>query len=210
VTLDERIDVRSEVWMRRVRGVAALLTLAGCSVVFLRNPVTPGEVRVATAVAGDSEWAPVVQVRTYPYASSVSIVGWSPDDDDVGLRASLRRDGTPYGNYKVGDHQLYVSAILVQNMGGFIHASVVPGRYLPRAARLRDYDACRYGKECSPQSTVGLSMSDSILRAAPDSLVVRFQRTVGEDWTVTLRHDLIVAYLGVVDSVSGRLKKGAP
>ena len=57
--------------------------------------------------------------------------------------------------------------------------------------------------------TVGVRIPDSLLRANRDSLVVTFYPRVQEPWTITLRRDLITAYLNKVDSVVAELRKTA-
>lgn len=57
--------------------------------------------------------------------------------------------------------------------------------------------------------TVGVRVPDSLLRANRDSLVVTFFPRVLDPWTITLRRELIAAYLKKVDSVVAELRKTA-
>jgi hypothetical protein len=186
----------------------ASLAAAGCALPGVRGgssaatSATRSEVADTVAVA-----PPVVQVRTFRQASLVSVVGWDTDDAAFGLRTSVNQSGVLVGGERFGDHRLYVTPLLVHNMGGFSYASVEPGQLLVRTGVQRDPYACFYGKDCSPLTTIGVRLPDSLLRASRDSLVVTFHPGVFEDWTLTLRHELIEAYLTKVDSVVAEAKK---
>jgi hypothetical protein len=91
-------------------------------------------------------------------------------------------------------------------MGGFKYASVTFGELLLGTSQ-RDPYACYYGNDCSPLTTVGVRVPDSLLRANRDSLVVTFFPRVREQWTIILRRELIAAYLTKVDSVVAELRK---
>jgi hypothetical protein len=72
---------------------------------------------------------------------------------------------------------------------------------------VRDADACRFGNVCSPATTVGIGISDELLREHRDSLVVTLRPRNGRHWTIRLDSALINAYLATTDSVSASLKK---
>lgn len=154
---------------------------------------------------------PIIQVRRFTSASTVSVLGWSPDEPGYGLRAEVRRDGTLAAQSRLGEHVLYMSVPLVQGMGGFASAvipPVPPGPVLLHAPAARDYNACNSGEPCSPLETIRLQMPDAVLRADRDSVVVRFNGSQGRnDWTIALSRDLVARYLRAVDSVSAAMRK---
>lgn len=147
----------------------------------------------------------IVQVRDLPNAPFITIVAWAPGQGDYGLRTRIGRNGEHLGHARKGEHRLYVDSKFAENQGGFAHASV-NGKVLRAHGAERDMDACKFG-ECSPQSTVGVGVSDEILRENKDKFVVRFRPRGERPWEVTVRADLIEAYLAAVDSVSASLKK---
>ena len=175
--------------------IAALL--AGCS------PFSWHHLRPDAAVATK----PIVQVRTYWRSSAVTIVAWDPDETAIGLRASVTRTGQIVGGFRFGDHRLYMTPYYARAMGGFSHAVIRPEHLLAYAGTQRDAYACRYGNDCSPMVTLGVSVPDSFLRNNRDSLVVTFFPEVLDPWTITLRRELISAYLNAVDSVVTEMKK---
>jgi hypothetical protein len=150
---------------------------------------------------------PVVQVRAFWRSSVVSIVAWDPDDPAFGLRTSVSRTGELVGGLRFGDHRLYMTPVYAHNMGGFKYAAVPVGHLLLETGSQGDPYSCFFGKECSPMVTVGVRVPDSLLRANRDSLVVTFYPQVQEPWTITLRRELIAAYLDEVDSVVAELRK---
>ena len=174
--------------------IAALL--AGCSR-FSSHHLRP-DAAVATK--------PIVQVRTYWRSSAVTIVAWEPDESAIGLRASVTRTGQVVGGFRFGDHRLYMTPYYARAMGGFAHAVIMPEHLLAYAGFQRDDYACWYGNDCSPMVTLGVSVPDSFLRNNRDSLVVKFFPTVLDPWTITLRRELISAYLNAVDSVVTEMK----
>jgi hypothetical protein len=198
--------------MNRLRLVCATFAAGvfGCSL-----PVIGGGSPAATprlpAVAPDAAGvgAPVVQVREFWRSSVVSVVAWDPDDAAFGLRTSVTRTGDLVGGLRFGDHQLYMTPLYAQYMGGFKYATVTLGDFLLGTGAQRDPYSCFYGKHCSPMVTVGVRVPDSLLRANRDSLVVTFYPRVQEPWTITLRRELITAYLNKVDSVVAELRKTA-
>ena len=119
----------------------------------------------------------------------------------IGLRTSVSRSGGELIGRRLGDHSLYMDPLYARDMGGFKYASVTMREILLGTREERDVYSCFYGKDCSPMTTVGVRIPDSILRANQDSLVVRFFPAAVEPWTITLHHDLISAYLKTVDSV---------
>ena len=184
--------------------------VAGCSLPVIGSSpsaATPTLHAVATDIAFVAP--PVVQVREFWRSSVVSVVAWDNDDADFGLRTSVTRTGTLVGGLRFGDHRLYMTPLYARNMGGFKYAAVTRGHLLLGTGWQGDPYSCYYGKECSPMVTVGVRVPDSLLRANRDSLVVTFYPRVQEPWTITLRRDLITAYLNKVDSVVAELRKTA-
>lgn len=179
---------------------ASLALLAACAL----PPLGRGPGQLDTP--GDTATRPIVQVREYTASSLVSVIGWTPDEPAYGLRSYLRRHGGELvGDYRRGDHRLYLSTTLVRSMGGIDHARV-PGKGLTLAGGARDDHACFYGDRCSPVQTVWIAIPDSVLRLDRDSLVVTFHPRAAHDWSITLHRDLIDSYLRAVDSVAATLR----
>jgi len=158
-------------------------------------------------VAFTSFSTPVVQVRDFSNAPTISIVAWEAGDAEVGLRTRLRRDGSDLGDARVGEHRLYLSSAFVDAHGGFAHAVAHDGKLLRNSGSAKDADACRLDNVCSPRETVGLGVSDEWLRQHRDSIVVTLRPRTGQNWTIKLDGDVIAAYLNTIDSVSAALKK---
>jgi len=148
----------------------------------------------------------VVQVRAFSRSSVVSVVGWDANNADIGLRTSVSRSGGGLIGPRLGDHTLYMHPLYAQEMGGFKYASVTMREILSGTREEPDVFSCFYGKDCSPMTTVGVRVPDSILRANQDSLVVTFFPAAVEPWTITLHRELISAYLKTVDSVVAELR----
>jgi len=93
-------------------------------------------------------------------------------------------------------------------MGGFAHATVEPGKPLLRTGWSGDPYACFFGSQCTPVEAVGVRIPDALLRTHRDSLVVTFH-ALRDSWTITLRRELIAAFLASVDSVVAETTKTA-
>ncbi|HEX4682492.1 MAG TPA: hypothetical protein VH277_07290 [Gemmatimonadaceae bacterium] len=191
--------------------VALAAPPSGCSLA--RPGADPAQVqgygsRTVTAPGADSsrDDSLVVQIRGFDHSAAVSVLAWSVDDPDYGLRGDLsRNDGRLLGQPTSGHHELYVSPTLLQHMGGFRQAAVLPGPVLVPARSTRDVYACSYGEHCSPLVSTGVWLPDSVLRTRHDSLVVTFVPQMGEPWRLTLSAGLIGRYLHAIDSVSASL-----
>ena len=183
-------------------GRKVLVGTAGCSLPALLGG-SAHAARGGNEVASDTSVlaAPIVQVRTFPNSAVVSVVAWDKSDAAFGLRTSVTRTGELIGGLRFGDHRLYLTPLYARDMGGFAYASVPPGRLLLGAGAESDVYSCFYGKDCSPMTTVGVRIPDSLLRADRDSLAIAFVPRVLEPWKITLRRELIDAYLARVDSV---------
>ena len=183
---------------------------AACSSPFGRHaaPVAPA---VQPSTGNDTTPPPpIVQVRDYWRAASVSVLAWDEYDRGFGLRTSIDRRGILHGGLRSGDHRLYVDAVYAWTMGGFTHAAIMPDTLLLSTGGQRDLYACFYNhKQCSPMFTIGVRIADSLLRAHRDSLVVTFVRRNELPWTITLRRDLITAYLRAVDSIVAERRRVA-
>lgn len=70
----------------------------------------------------------------------------------------------------------------------------------------RDPFACYWGK-CSPFETMSVRIPDELLRSNRDSLDVTFLGHDNRKLVLTLRRDLIDAYLLAVDSVSAEMRR---
>ena len=179
--------------------LAVLTTSGGCIYPFSRRG------RDASA-SGAADSAPVLRIREFPGAARTSVLAWSGDEAHVGLRAEVRRDdGRLTGDFQRGEHTLYLATSYVSTMGGFTRATVPPEhRLFLRGSRGSDAYAC-FGAgraPCSPQTTVRIAIPDSVLRAPGDSVVVAFHSDWARPWTVSLRREVVDAYLRAVDSVS--------
>jgi hypothetical protein len=189
--------------MRDIRGLVlatALTALACTRPLSLNVPKTDVVAAPPTDSSGRPTETSVVEVRYFPFSPTVSVVGWSSDDAGFGLRSWLRRDGS-----LVRDHRLYVSAYYLPGRGSYYLASVPPVQF-EREGRSRDLYACYFGK-CSPFQTLGWRVPDDFLRASRDSLTVTLYGRDGRKLDLTVRRQLIDAYLAKVDSVSATLRR---
>jgi hypothetical protein len=156
--------------------------------------------------SGPADSAPVLRIREFAGSARTSVLAWSHDEAHVGLRAEVRRDdGRLTGDFQRGHHTLFLATSYVSTMGGFTRATVPPEhRIFLRRSQGRDDLACyRAGRaQCSPLTTVRLAIPDSVLRASGDSVVVAFHSDWARPWTVSLRRDVVDAYLRAVDSVA--------
>ncbi|HXT16607.1 MAG TPA: hypothetical protein VN706_13295 [Gemmatimonadaceae bacterium] len=196
-----------------VAGTVACIAAASCALPRLggdpiHERVYPASATTDSAAGSVRDDALIVQVREFPHSSTIAVLAWDVDDPDFGLRAEVsRQGGVLLGHPQFGNHLLYVSAQLVRSMGGFRHAIAEPNRALTAASTSRDTYACYFGTHCSPQTSTGVWLPDSILRAHRDSLLVTFVPAVNEAWTVTLHRELIEHYLQTVDSVVASVKQ---
>ena len=201
-------------WLK-VLSTTILAGLAGCALPGQGSRSVAGVPEVFESANNPDEIVapPVVQVRTYWRAAAVTIVAWDPEDAAFGLRTTVNRNGTLTGGVQFGDHSLYMTPFLVRDMGGFKHAATLQkseeARVLLATGARRDDYSCFYGKYCSPMVTLGVRLPDSLLRANQDQLVVTFYPAVMQPWTLTIRRQLIDAYLAKVDSVVTEMKRVA-
>lgn len=192
---------------RRLLGAVFVASVAGCALPMLGGRSSPGRPTVHVAVADTVTVAPpIVQVRDFWRSSVISVVAWDADEARLGLRTEVIRNGTLVGGDRSGDHRLYLTPFYVWYMGGFAHATAEPGKPLLGTGWRSDPYNCFYGSHCSPMTTVGVRLPDSLLRANRDSLVVTFLPRLREPWTITLRRELIAAYLAKVDSVVAQMR----
>ena len=193
--------------MKILRLLGAAFVLAACSTPASRGGSSaPAPAMRAAATDTSVAKPPVVQVRAFSSSSVVSVLAWDANDTAIGLRTSVSRSGGELIGRRLGDHSLYMDPLYARGMGGFKYASVTMREILLGTREERDVYSCSYGKDCSPMTTVGVRIPDSILRANQDSLVVTFFPAAVEPWTITLHHDLISAYLKTVDSVVAELR----
>jgi hypothetical protein len=191
------------VWLIFLAGVTA------CSLPMMGggSPSATAAVQPESADVGEVA-PPIVQVRSYWGAALVSVVAWDAEDAAFGLRTSVSRTGNLVGGLRFGDHVLYMTPFLARDMGGFRYAAIMPaGQILLGTGWRSDPYSCFYGRHCSPMTTVGVRVPDSLLRANRDSLVVTFFPRAFDQWTITLRRELIAAYLTRVDSVVAEMRK---
>jgi hypothetical protein len=156
---------------------------------------------------------PIVQVRDYPHSPTVAVLAWEPDENGLGLITQLRRDGT-----LVSDHQLYVSTYyngrvtltdspLLRRANWNVAEAVVPAHEVLLSTGVwRDQYHCYWGP-CSPYEVRGIRIRDEMLRSNRDSIAVKLYGRGDQPLVVTVRRDLIDAYLSTVDSVAAALRK---
>lgn len=193
--------------LRRLLGAVLVASVAGCTLPMVggrsSSPVKP---TVQAAAADTVAMAPpIVQVRDFRRSSVVSVVAWEADEARIGLRSEVSRNGTLVGG-RLGDHLLFLTPFYVWYMGGFAHAVAEPGKPLLGTRVRSDPYNCFLGSPCSPMTTVGVRLPDSLLRANRDSLVVTFLPGGRDPWAVVLRRELIAAYLMKVDSVVAAMR----
>ena len=174
---------------------------------------------------------PTVVVRDYWGAPAATVVAWSPDDDSQGLRTAVRRNGSivhdhevylstyALPNYKAFSNAEWhafanraidnsVNGSNGSNKGNSQNKELVNDRNNDLAQVLqvngvtRDIMNCKGTKACSPYESFSARISDSMLRSAADSLVIKVRARNGSEEVVNISHDLIKAYLKTVDSLS--------
>ena len=220
---EERMTNREIAAGPRALMLAATLVVSfGCASRAARATPEIGSVVTTRPAAGSTDSTPaaetpIVQVRSFPHSATVTVVAWSPDEADFGLRASLTRDGT-----LIRDHQLYVSTdyenvslspyiSAVYSRAGarrnFVETTAPGERVLLADAVFRDIDACSGWPKCSPLMVRTVRVPDDLLRANRDSLAVRFYGRAGSELIIAIHRDLIDSYLQNFDSVRAALRK---
>ena len=193
----------------RLLSTLCVAGVVGCSLPMVgRAPAVVKSTEPAVATDTVTLGPPIVQVRDFWRSSVVSVFAWDVEDAAFGLRAGVSRNGTIVGGGRLNDHQLYMTPFYAWYMGGFAHATAEPGKPLLRTGWSGDPYACFYGSHCAPIDAVGVRIPDALLRAHRDSLVVTFHAT-RDPWTITLRRELIAAFLATVDSVVAETSKSA-
>jgi len=141
------------------------------------------------------------------------VLAWEPDENGLGLSTELRRDGS-----LVSDHRLYVStyyngrisltdAPLLRRANWNVAEAVVPAHQVLLSTGVsRDPYHCYWGP-CSPYEVRGIRIRDEMLRSNRDSIAVKLYGRGDAPLVVTVRRDLIAAYLSTVDSVAAALRK---
>lgn len=175
--------------------VASLAAFEGCAPPIVLEGATP----VTPDTTADAE-PPIIELRYFSFSPTVSVVGWTGENDWYGLRTTVRRDGS-----LVRDHRLYVNTYYKPWMRTF-HLAAVPPRGLEMMGVSRDPYACYFGR-CSPFETLAVRIPDELLRANRDSVTVTFYGSSNRQMTITVRRDLIEPYLASVDSVSSALRR---
>lgn len=161
----------------------------------------------AWGAINEEEATPLVQVRDFEWARTVSVLGFFKENSTYGLRAEVRHDGQLVSSRRLGDHRLYINRAVVTANGGFRLASIMSSELLLVAGRMRDPNACILGRPCSPHESITLGIPDSVLRNNRDGLVVTFDRVAPSQWTIALSSEMIAAYLNSVDSVIAMRRK---
>lgn len=201
---DDFLAVRVD--LRALLSTAAVAVLVGCAPPLNLRTASTQDVVVAqpTDTLGAIPEPATVQVRYFSFSPVVSVVAWSPAEAGYGLRAWIRRDGS-----LIRDHRIYVSTYYEPAVRAYPHAAVPP-RKLLMTGIAHDVYACYFGDSCSPFESYGARIPDDLLRASTDSIAVTFYgRRGGPGLTVTVRRELIEAYLEKVDSVSVELRRSS-
>lgn len=205
--------------LRTLLSAAVVTSVVGCvfQPVARRASIASPEQVITPAYdldpAAPLEEPAVVQVFEYPRSPTVAVIAWRPGDSGYGLRSWLRRDGS-----LVRDHRFYVSTFYdggtsshFANSGmrkGAVETVTPAGLLLESAGTLHDVHACHGWPDCTPFVSRLSRIPDSLLRANRDSLAVRLYGRGGTELTVTVRRDVIDAYLRTVDSVAATLRRG--
>ena len=179
----------------------ATVASAACSVPFAGGGSSAESSTTSVAAADSIPPRPVVQAREYAQSAVINVLGWDANDAAIGLSTAVTRSGELSGGRQRGDHRLYMTPLVVEEMGGFKYASIDFRHQLLPTPTERDAYACFYGRDCSPTVTLGVRVPDSLLRANKDSLVVTFFPTVLRPWKVLVPREVVNAYLKKVDSV---------
>lgn len=174
---------------------ASLAAVEGCA-----PPVVLEAASRVTADTTTEPEPPIIELRYFSFSPTVSVVGWSGENDWYGLRTTVRRDGS-----LVRDHRLYVNTYYKPWMRT-LYLAAVPPRGLEMMGVSRDPYACYFGR-CSPFETLAVRIPDALLRANRDSVTVTFYGSSNREMTITVRRDLIEPYLASVDSVSSALRR---
>ncbi len=187
---------------------ASLLLVFGCaSIPPVVDAPTAAEstlaldARAAWGAVDQDEATPLVEVRDFTRARTVSILGFFKENATYGLRAEVRHDGQLVTSRRLGDHRLYINRAVVSANGGFRLASIMTSELPLDVGYMRDANACIQGPPCSPYESVTLGIPDSVLRNNRDGLVVTFDRVEPSQWTIAFSPEMIAAYLNSVDSV---------
>lgn len=206
----------SRVLSGRIRGrfgrastaTMALVLLWGCASTPRANDAPEPSLSVLSLDASEAwgaideaEATPVVQVRDFTRARTISVLGFYKENATYGLRAEVRHDGALTTGRRQGDHRLYINRAVVGANGGFRLASIMTNELQLVSGSLRDANACILGPPCSPYENITLGIPDSVLRRYRDGLTVTFDRVTPTQWTIALSADMIAAYLNSVDSV---------
>ncbi len=182
--------------MKRVLPFASfLVVLAACA-----PPVELGAPSPPLAAPIAESEPPIIELRYFSFSPTVSVVGWSGDNDWYGLRTTVRRDGS-----LVRDHRLYVNTYYKPWVRSF-YLATIPPYGLEMMGVSRDTYACYFGR-CSPFETLAVRIPDELLRATRDSVTVTFYGTQNRKMDVTVRRELIEPYLASVDSVTAALRR---
>ncbi len=187
--------------MRKLVLATCIVSVAGCSLPLIGGDHLGNSAERKVAADTTAVAPPVVQVHDFPHSSVASVFAWEPDDAQLGLSTLVTRTGKLVGGLRAGDHQLYMHVFQARMMGGFKYATVTPGHLLLPIKARDDPHACSRGRFCTPMVSLGVRIPDSLLRAHRDSFVVTFHPAALRLWTVTLRPELVAAYLQSVDSV---------
>lgn len=190
---------------RRVLGAVLVASVSACALPMFGGRTSASKHPVLAAADTATKAPPVVQVRDFKSSSVVSVLAWEADEARIGLRSEVSRKGTLVGG-RLGDHVLYLTPFYVWYMGGFAHAIAEPGKPLLGIGTLTDPYNCFYGSRCSPMTAIGVRLPDALLRTHRDSLVVTFLPSGRDPWAVTLRRELIAAFLTTVDSVVAEMR----
>ena len=192
--------------------VASLSALAACAFPLNRHGPSIPDDEYSGMDAVDSA-PPIVQIRDYPHSPTVAVLAWEPDENGLGLSTELRRDGS-----LVSDHRLYVStyyngrisltdAPLLRRANWNVAEAVVPAHEVLLSTGVsHDQYHCYWGP-CSPYEVRGIWIRDEMLRSNRDSIAVKLYGRGDAPLVVTVRRDLIAAYLSTVDSVAAALRK---
>jgi hypothetical protein len=197
-------------------GCAGLMTMsAGCSRplalavaepqpnVQIGKPIGP-----VVVVDEEADTLPRVTVRYNTFSPSIDIVAWDAHESAVGLRASVRRDGTV-----IRDHRVFVSTAYFSDWQFFARANwhvftnnILRAQPLLFAGRSQDLYPCDAQVGCSPFESLNLFIPDAVLRAGRDAVIVRAWGSEDRLREIVLPRIVVDAYLAKYDAVTSELR----
>jgi len=160
---------------------------------FLRILTAAAAVIALAAWTPSRREAPTVRIRDF--SAETIVAGWA-GQPLFGLRTAVPRGSSP-----VRYHQFWLSASYIVGSAQ-ISKAAAGSRQFPMGGPTADNNNCFADGTCTPNRYYSASVRDDFLRKQKENLAVMFYLDNGTDFTLTVKKDLIDAYLAIVDSVS--------